>query len=244
MSKTPKPQEILSTMNYDMFKLRHSNRNIADGRVDARIESLDDLDLSYARPVIINEHNEIIEGQHMFEACKRSNRPIYYIRAVLKNRSDDAMQLLNTHQRAWTQVEWINHWVKRGKEDYKLVIDCAMDNKISIGLALLFVGQQVGGGTFVKDLRDGKFTRGKINPNKIAGIYNDFKEIFPDINMSFARALIFIIKSKQYDHEKDFDRFKKNKYDLQVCAKPTQYYRMFESILNQYRRGPKVRFGV
>lgn len=241
--KNAKPQEILSTPNYDMFTLHPNNRPISERRVQKRMIALKKQNLSRYKPIMVNEKNQIIDGQHMFMACKNLGWPIYYVKAELNGKSNEAMATLNENQTQWAQTEWIEHWAKRGKEDYQLIIECAETHKVSLGLALIFVGQ--GHSTqdgLATDIRQGNFKKGSLSYKRIAEIHKDFVDIFPKANnLTFTRALVHMIRYKKYDHEKDFHRIKLHREDLQLNATLDQYYKMFERMLNFRRRGPKVK---
>lgn len=55
---------IKKTFNYKMFKILKPNRKINNSHVRKLMESISARDLSEFYPILINEKNEVIDGQH------------------------------------------------------------------------------------------------------------------------------------------------------------------------------------
>lgn len=237
-----KKNEILMTSNYGMFKLADKNRDINQSRVERQIKAIKKLNLTAVKPVIVNEKMEIVDGQHTFEACKKLGYPIYYVRASMNGKTNEAIISLNANQTPWSLSDYVKSYAKRGYADYALVIECMEKYGVTISTAISFVANSDKGDSHA--IRNGNFKRGSIPYSKFGDILMDFKQIASCWNhILFIRALVYVIKKKQYDHASEFPKFVKNRKDLMGCATKEQYFKMFEDILNSYRRGPKIRIG-
>jgi hypothetical protein len=65
--------------NYEKFKFIDFNRSLNEGNVKKLI-ALNSLDDNYKYfPIVVSRDLEIIDGQHRFEACKRTEKPIHYL---------------------------------------------------------------------------------------------------------------------------------------------------------------------
>lgn len=235
---SPKTQ-LLVTTNYDLFEMRPLNRSVKDTRKKSLISSIDRMDLTDCKPIIVNENMEIIDGQGRFTACKELGLPIYYIKKNLNGNSDKAMIRLNVNQVNWTLNEYIEFYARQGKAVYKEVFECKEKYGITLTTSVCFVANA--SHAISKTIQMGKLKRGRLHYSVYGNILNDFKQIFKDYNHTyFIRALIYVVNLKFYNHKSDFKRFVKNRYDLIGCSTTQQYLKMFEQILNSYRRGTKV----
>jgi hypothetical protein len=236
-----KKNEILMTMNYGIFKFYEKNREVSPKRVQNLIASIKRIDLTSKNPIIVNEKMEIVDGQHRYEACKEMGIPIFYVKANLKGQMDSTIVDLNDNQTQWTVNDYILSHTKRGKKAYQDILDCKDKYNCTTSTAISFVGNTENSGS--SSIRKGTFKRGSIHYDVFGDIYLDFKEIFKDYaHVFFIRALVYAVKSGKYNHELDFKRFSKHRYDLKGCANYAQYLEMFEDILNRNRRGDKISF--
>ena len=75
---------IQTTRNYAMFKLIGGNRELNHINLKRLEVSMSETPL--VSIIMVNERNEIIDGQHRFEVCKRLGLPInYLINSMIQN---------------------------------------------------------------------------------------------------------------------------------------------------------------
>lgn len=233
--------EILMTSNYELFTFYEKNRVISPARVLALISSFNKLDLTSSNPIIVNEKMEIVDGQHRFEACKKMEKPIFYTKVSLNGDMDDAINLLNAIQQQWQLIDYIEHFIKRGKKVYQEILDCKYKYNTTISTAISFVSNMES--SMSTQIRKGTFKKGEISYSVFGDMHLDFKEIFKDYNhVFFVRAMVTMVKSGKYNHKLDFKRFVKHRYSLLGCANYDQYIKMLEDILNRNRHGGKIHF--
>mgnify|MGYP003393072818 CR=1 FL=1 len=145
--------EILKTKDYSQFKSITSNRDVNRVHVKKLSESIKARNLLWAKPPLVNEKNQIIDGQHRLEACELVKEPFFYLVAEGLNKQD--MAILNTNQKNWTGADFINFYTIEGKKDYvelSKLINKYEDLKVSMLIAFASGGQQWGGG-----IKDGEF---------------------------------------------------------------------------------------
>ena len=70
--------EIHTTKIYDLFRDIPINRDVDPIRLDSIIKSIQTLDLTRVKPIIVGPDSEIVDGQGRFQACKALGLPIYY----------------------------------------------------------------------------------------------------------------------------------------------------------------------
>lgn len=105
---------VMLTSDYGMFKHINGNRDLLESNIQAIMNQL--RERGQQQPIIINDRNEVIDGQHRLEACKRLKMPIQYIKrsgATL----DDVIST-NIVGKKWGVQDYINRFVAEGNENY------------------------------------------------------------------------------------------------------------------------------
>lgn len=110
---------ILKTKDYNQFKKIIGNRQLIPSHIKNLQESFSKQNLSQYIPAIVNEKNELIDGQHRLERAKAMNDWFYYI--VVKETDIKTIQLLNTSKN-WSLYNYINSYAERGNENYQKLI--------------------------------------------------------------------------------------------------------------------------
>lgn len=104
--------KIYQTTDYSYFKKMLGNRDVEKySALKSRIE--EDGQIS---PVVINEKQEVIDGQHRLEILKELGRPVEFI---VKNGADFVSVIsMNTAQKNWMPIDYLNAYADKGFEDY------------------------------------------------------------------------------------------------------------------------------
>lgn len=85
--------QVCQTNDYSLFKTLKGNRSINQAHLYRLTKSIKEKYL--LSPIVVNEHFEIIDGQHRFNAAKANNLPINYMIAVGYGLNE--VQILNTN---------------------------------------------------------------------------------------------------------------------------------------------------
>ena len=124
--------QVLYTSDYDKFKIMEDNRDISDKHVTQLMQNI--RDAGQLQPIIINEKNEIIDGQRRFRCCKLLGIPVMYL--VSKKTTIKDVLMINTSQKSWSGLDYLkayshtNHWnyieyrkILKFKQDYDIKFD-------------------------------------------------------------------------------------------------------------------------
>lgn len=104
------------TSDLFQFKKKDYNRSLVEPNVKALVESISRCNLLQFRPILVDKHMYVFEGQHRLEACKRLNIPIWY--EIKEDLRDEDMILLN-NQKAWGYEDYLNFYIKKGVSHYE-----------------------------------------------------------------------------------------------------------------------------
>lgn len=240
MSTVTIKNEVLSTLNYGLFKLMRGNRVVNDTQVNRLVASMKRKYIPV--PIIVNGKYEIIDGQHRLAACRVLGLPIYYIKGENYDLND--VQQINSASKNWTPIDHAQSYATLGNKDYQTYLDFVeeygFEKKIAVAMLAGQISEQRGvhsdfkNGLFkVKSLAYAKSCADKLY--QIAPFYKGFKR------RSFAIAMMHLFQNKQYNHKQFLEKLQYNSQKMVDCTSYDQYIHLIEGIYN-WRSQDKVRF--
>ncbi len=205
ITKTPLKNVIQETSDYKIFKRLKGNRDVNQGMVADLVESFQEKpQLRLARPVLLNDKYEVIDGQHRLEASVKMHLPVYYM--VVDDLTVDDARLLNALQRSWSMMDYAKSYADSGNHEYERFLELQREYQLSPSAVLRYC--TAGRGTdSEKDrtaFRYGKFFIDDEATtiewlNKLRG----FSKFVPFwANTSFGLAVFRLLKTNSYDHER------------------------------------------
>lgn len=235
--------DIKKTKDYSLFKLRDDNRNaINQAHVEALAESISSRNLMFLNPIVVNKDYEIINGQHRYLAAQKVGADIYY---KVEDLSPDDMLLLNISQQ-WKSIDYLNFFVKRGKEEYIKIKNIMEKYGIHISTVIkLAYGDNANS---YKKFRNGDF---KFPDDFDVEAYaKSYKTVIDTIrkhvpNSSFimgsrpAVAIFELVSHKKYDEEHFLKNLRINSEFVESKARVSGYFALFQKIYN-YRTNEKI----
>ena len=149
--------QIQVTKDYSKFKLMAGNRAVDYNQVKRLKREMErNPHLFAGNPILINENDFIIDGQHRRQAAQELGRPIYYI--VVKGIMLDETRALNVTQKHWTLMDFARSYAEGGTEDYRKFVSAVRkypNIAPAIIMKVLAGGQKHNIG---EDFRRGEFT--------------------------------------------------------------------------------------
>lgn len=234
--------QVLKTNDYSMFKHMVGNRNINKLHLKRLTESMSEKYIEV--PIIVNSYNQIIDGQHRFEAARELGKDVYYIK--VRNLNLDDVHRLNTNSKNWTAEEYMQGYCELGLEDYIKYRD--FKRKYGFGhneTNAILTNRSRMSGSKNTDFNDGKF---KIkdydlavkNAEKIRMVgeyYEGYKR------RSFVYAMLELFENPDYNHVEFLSKLSFQSVKLQDCTDIKGYLILIEDIYNFKRsKNNKVRF--
>ena len=223
------------TKNYSIFKFLNGNRDVEQPHLKRLIISMSEMYLLSI--IIVNEHFEIIDGQHRFTAAKQLGLPIHFIIKVGYGLNE--VQRLNTNSSVWDKKDYLESFCEIGKKPYlefKKFLEDFPDFKTNMTLDILTNTTGHGKASSLK-----KFETGKLEiPNLSKSYANAYLILavkpFCKIDGNLVKTFLGLFQNKQYNHEEFLRKLKKQPLTLQPCKKIEQYKLLIEDIYNTGRR--------
>ena len=222
---------ILKTDNYSVFKKIKGNRRVGKTHKNNLVRAIsEDASCISYNPIIVNDKNEVIDGQHRLSALEELNLPVYYIKVnglTLKN-----VQMLNALSKSWTPMEYAKSFSDLGNSHYQGYIDFKKTYKLNHDVLLRYL-------SLGKPMTSDMFKKGKFeitNPrksedlckrlNEVGRFYKGFKR------RTFAFAFQSIWENPEYDHERMLLKLSKTKKEIGDYATKEEYLYELDKIYN------------
>jgi len=245
--------QVLRTNDYSQFKTLQGNREINAVHVERLVRSFQNKHL--VSPIIVNQHWEIIDGQHRFEAAKRLGLHIDYI--IVNNYGLEEVQMLNSNVTTWKAVDYLNGYCDLGYKHY-LVFKDFMGSHPEFNFQsceILLTNKTINKIRSVKNDEYGK-KKTQFSQNKFfSGLFevNDLKKAndmaeklkmikpyYEGFNRSlFVKSMVTIFNNPVFNFAQLIAKLAQQPTSLQHCATVRQYHLLIEEIYN-YRSREKV----
>ena len=231
---------LKSTRSYSIFNSIIGNRNLDSKNLKRIKESINEIGLQM--PILVNENNSIIDGQHRLQAAKELEIPITYI--VSKESSEENIDQLQISKK-WTALDFCNRNALKGNKDCQRALNIAEEwfietnGKLSKINALTLLEKGCGVGTVTKSLKNNTY---KINVDNAIRVYNGLNILSLNNNPKFnsytattSRVLKRINKALNGIDYKIIEKITKKNYLICYNNAADQYNYLMD-LYNKYKK--------
>ena len=248
-SKMRTVNQVKTTNDYNMFKRCKGNRQINKLHVKRLKESMSEEFIPM--PIIVNEKNEIIDGQHRFTAAKELGLDIPFIK--VNKLGKNQIHRLNTNSKNWNGKDYLYDYCEMGMSDYIVYRDFIEKYGFdwNVTNALLSGKNRMSGKDNVLFI-DGLFkVKNLSKAEKRARMLMDFAPFYPCVSVkergfrrrNFIYAMLDVFDNPDYNHEEFLKKLNRQSAKLYGNSTIEEYLRAVEKIYNSNRPvGQKVRF--
>lgn len=242
IKKVESEVKIYESKSYHLFKNIKGNRNVNQKRVEKIVkEILLGVDMLPYVPVVIDEQFGIIDGQHRFEASKKSNKPVYYVMRPRVTIQDIAA--INKHSEKWAMKDFLNCYVQLNIKDY-LILDKFIDDHkfitLPLALQLLDTKRAPVGLSTREAFKDGKFKVDDLEEATVsATLVNTIAPFCDGINRTLVSTLIRLRLFGKYNHRTMLNKLDWSKTRIRNHNQVKDCLAEFEAIYN-WRQGKRV----
>lgn len=231
---------VKSTKDYKQFRKLYGNRSKSNEHIQQLVESLEaNPELMIARPVIVNEKYEVIDGQHTLDAAEAAGMDVWYI--IIPGISLAETRVLNSTQKGWRLKDYAESWAKE-RPAIKRILELHEEYGVAISKLVAMSSNQIssgggGGGGGIRGIaaiRNGSYTfpSGEVTLMERLAMLEDFSDNYAQWNKdSFVLAINKIIKTDGYNHKLMMERL--GKAQIQSRRSWTEHLRDLELIYNQ-----------
>lgn len=247
---------VYKTKDLSIFKSISGNRNVNLQHVRRLVDSIGKNGM-LCSPIIVNEHYEVVDGQHRLLAAKELKCEIYFI--IMPGYRLSQVQHLNLNQKNWSKNDFMEGYASMGIVSYvklKSFVEHNDDFTFNDCISLCNNGSSHNTYSLSQKYRaDGKnmnqsqvfeegtwkgkdFELAQHLANKIRMI----KTYYEGYNRSaFVGTIIGLMLNKQFDFNEFMHKLRLQPTALVDCATREQCKTLIEDIYN-YKRRDKISF--
>lgn len=224
---------IVSTTNYEMFKLVGTNRIIKQRNVERLMKSFELTGgMSMSKPIIVDRNHNVIDGQHRLMACKKMGIPVHY---VVTDDKIENIPIYNTYQDKWGLEDYARYWAEQGNENYKRIL--AIKDRVSIALNGVLECLVSGNGYTNEIFKAGRFVFDGDVDKSVEYIQKILQLCYVvkgkrNVSAKMLRAIRFLSKIKSFDLDFLLEKIMRYQGKLYTCATSEEYIQMFTSLYN------------
>lgn len=219
------------TTDYGKFKHIHGNRQINERHVGNLVTAIQNKDLLEYFPLLVNEHMQLIDGQHRLEAARELGLPIWYVEIAGLTLND--VMSINTNSRSWSLRDFIEAYIKMGKTQYQELLNFSEKYGISIYVAARLIngdkrGSELSSGTVI---RKGLFELNHLEEaTNLVEKVEQLRHFCDDFNPMIDRAFIWALKAALFSPNFDFEQFvaKLRLHQLRLTSRGQVRYYLLE----------------
>lgn len=193
----PNQMLVYRTNDLNQFKVLDGNRPVNPAHVKRLVDSIK-TNGYLLNPIIVNKHNEIIDGQHRLHAVKECRSHIWVLidpEAKLK----DAV-VYNANSSDWSTKDYLNSYCDLGFENYIILRNFYnANNDFSLSNCMELTGKPSNGRD--KDFKDGLYKyRADNNAEYIFNGVRKIIHLIPEAKQSnYLRAIEICLNNPQFD---------------------------------------------
>lgn len=237
-TKIKQINKVFQTKNYAMFKFRNDNRDIIESHVKKLTKDMLENGWVRGSVAIVNEKNEVIDGQNRIKAAIAAGIPVDYI--IVRGAGQREIIGNNKITKPWNIETYMEHHVKQGNSNYaelkKFMVEYPMFKFteatmfLNNGLNSAERGSFESGEWKHKDIKVGKKWA-----DQILEIKPYFEKYYN--RAIFVRAMVKVMSKKtEFSFDEFLHKIKLRPTMLRPCGTVDQYVEMIEEIYNYRRR--------
>lgn len=231
--------KVMYEKNYTRFKFLEDNREIIPKKVDELVESI--RKNGQLIPVIINEKDEVIDGQHRVKSCETLGWPVSYV--VVIGASSKDIPFINNTQSPWNNKAFLKHFSHknhRNNMEYRKVKSFLDEHALPFHVALMLLSGKDAHPNRMKDrgplpsFRRGTFKVDDLDyANEVAGQLLKLKSFVPNLVKinKFCLAWIKISKLTHFDVDTAYKQIENHSNKFDKCNNQEDWY---EAMVDAY----------
>ncbi len=233
-------EQVQKTNDYSKFNILKGNRPLDRYHLKKLKESVEKENHLNLHPIIINQNNEVIDGQHRLEVARQLGLDIFFIKSDTV--TDEHLIHCNVNQKSFEVENYIDYFaIKERKEEY-IQLKNMLKSSCLKPKALLTLILGVVSTNLLEFLKTGKF---KFPSNEdssgIMNFYSDFMAYVKDkrikpfsifTNHNFTRAFRWLFKTTGFDRHLFFKKLDMRWFDLKPQRTSEEWYTLLISIYN------------
>lgn len=170
--------KIHQTINYNQFRPLPGNRPVEPKRVLKLIKSIESI--GQLVPIIVNERNEIVDGQARLAALQALHQPVVYI--MMPGYGHKECVEMNSSQTGWGAAAYIKSFADLGNTAYIYLQSLTREFKLPMNVILSAASSNVNSHIGALGIKDGTFQMSAADYESARETLDYVNQFVPDIS--------------------------------------------------------------
>lgn len=222
-----------STTDYSIFKEFSSNREVDEKHVKQLMVAIATRNLLHVNPIVVDEQMRVVDGQHRLAAAERLGLPIYYVTGNI-DRTDISM--LNSNQKNWTSMDYINFYTVEKRPAY-LTLSNLIKHHPDMAISALISLSHSEGRRDIKSLKNGDLeVLNAAHCEKVCEVIEILNRKFQNdfvFDSRFPLALGIAMEAEAWELDTFLKHIEAAPRSFVRCHTKEQYLEMIEEIYNK-----------
>lgn len=220
--------QIMETMDYNQFSFIEGNRAIDENHVKFIMRKMEENYL--VAPIMCNTVMGIMDGQHRFEACKRSGRTIRYY--ITDDMDPEQIAEMNSVAKRWKPQDYANVYDSVDYKLYKQFRERFPKLAHSSAIVLLSGGDQTvhGDDAFKTGYFKVKNFSKAVKTAEMLMKMGDYTKVYN--KRSFVFAMIHVMNHKDYDEKRMMRKIKHKGAGLKEFGRADDFIKAIQDMYN------------
>lgn len=225
-------KDVLSTIDYGKFKVMEGNRNVDPNHVKRLTKlMLENGNLTYEFPIVVDKDGYVVDGQHRLEALRSLGWEVGYI--IEETATIDTVRAINRGNRNWSWRDIAQSYANLGNEHYAWFLQFVDTYDLRFSPALELAGGKYSRRNPSKGFQAGEFMiPNKAEAHDLAKEVNELQAVIDNHSNDLCHALIVIVRSPAYNHDRMLQKMKAMGDRIPAKAKRSVYLRELEDLYN------------
>lgn len=227
------------TMDYSQFKFKPGNRALSNKHVKHIKELIQKHGYLESCPIIVNENNEVIDGQHRLRACLELGTPVYYV--VEKELDQDILTDLNTAQLKWSTKDFVKYYaMEKKQEHYVRLLYLLEETKLDVASLIEMATNKEAGGFQLSKIKKGCL---ELKPEELqqarvqwANLLLLRDALHIKITSRLARSICSLYRNPKFSWSVMLEKATKYRSKAYNCQTRDEYIEMLKGIYNYNTR--------
>lgn len=223
--------QVYKTNDYGMFKYMNGNRNINKANLKRLIKSMKERYIPV--PIIVNEKNEIIDGQHRFEAANFLGFDVHFIK--IHKLALDEVRRLNENMSNWTNANHLHSFCELGHPEYLKFRQFMQETGYNYSACIaLLSGSPSRSGEHGRRFKFGTFKiKNYTQALEHARMLDDIGKFYPNYKKThLMTCMMKLLYHPDYDHKRMLQKLAIQKHLLPAGGGEIQYKEAIVKIFN------------
>lgn len=227
------------TTDYNLFSFLNNNRLLNRNHINKLKEAISEEGYKVYLPILVNEHFEIVDGQHRFVACKEMGLPIYYT-IIHEGNEIKALLDMNNLNLSWSSNDYVHHYASEHNQNYIRLENLTKELGLTARTCIIIASHKNidGGGYLSRAIKEGNIKFALDDSLKVKCFASNMEKLLTALGTRLKKstrlitALLKLSQARNFKWETLISKAEKYPTMTYPCRTSDEFYEMLVRLYN------------